>query len=230
MAERASSGLRSGELLLRLVAHELRTPLTKAGFALELLRSADTDAARDTQIGRLSTAHADLARLIDAVEDRMSVAHSIARARLTPVRVDDCARDALAMVDVDLELVERLDPLTLPGDAELLVRLVRNLVENAARHADSWVLVTVTANPPRIEVADDGPGIAEDQRALVLQPFVRSGSGGVSGLGLPIAASVAQLHRGELTLGTSSRGGLSVTIAFETTRSGVAGPPPAVAG
>ncbi len=92
------------------------------------------------------------------------------------------------------------------GDASELRRLVRNLLDNAVRHAASTVTVTLSSSAAGVvlEVADDGPGIAEVDRARVFDRFYRGDASrsrqGSSGLGLAIAAGVARRHGGELRL------------------------------
>jgi signal transduction histidine kinase len=93
------------------------------------------------------------------------------------------------------------------GDREDLARLIRNLLDNAARHAHSRVLVSLEAHDDDVEltVSDDGPGIAEEDRGRVFERFVRLDSdrgraSGGSGLGLAIAQAVAARHGGRIDL------------------------------
>jgi signal transduction histidine kinase len=100
------------------------------------------------------------------------------------------------------------------GDREDLRRLVRNLLDNAVRHATSRVVVSVAGRDGDVElaVADDGPGIAADDRARVFERFVRldadrsRGNGG-SGLGLAIARAVAERHGGTIEVADAALNG-----------------------
>jgi signal transduction histidine kinase len=100
----------------------------------------------------------------------------------------------------------------------LLRRALRNLIENAVRHAgNARVSVQMAGDRVALEVADDGPGIPEAELANVLEPFVRlEGSRnrqtGGSGLGLTLARSAAQAHRGRLELQNRPEGGLIARI------------------
>ena len=92
------------------------------------------------------------------------------------------------------------------GDAADLRRLVRNLLDNAVRHARTRVSVTLVVDEGDVvlDVADDGPGVPVGDRARVFDRFyrgdpARSGHAG-SGLGLAIASDIAVRHRGELSL------------------------------
>jgi two-component system OmpR family sensor kinase/two-component system sensor histidine kinase QseC len=116
-------------------------------------------------------------------------------------------------------------PVALQGDAASLLVLVRNLVDNAVRHAPagSQVLVRVAATLQGAElvVDDAGPGIPEAERERVFDRFYRrnpSASEG-SGLGLAIVRTVATRHGATVALGDSPLGGLRVTVRF---RGGVA--------
>ena len=99
-------------------------------------------------------------------------------------------------------------------------RALENLIGNAVRYAsNAFVSVRLTPTQLQIEVEDDGPGIAADQRAEALKPFARlvearnQNKGGGVGLGLAIANDVARAHGGRLVLGESARfGGLSAEI------------------
>ncbi len=98
--------------------------------------------------------------------------------------------------------------MTVNGDRESLSRLVRNLVENAGRHARSRVLVTL--GDGGLVVSDDGPGVAREHRERVFDRFfqadpARTRSTGGAGLGLAIARSVAERHGGSLTLAATGR-------------------------
>jgi signal transduction histidine kinase len=92
--------------------------------------------------------------------------------------------------------------------------VLRNLLDNAARHAVHTVGITVEAHDgtAEITVADDGPGIAPGDRDRVFDRFVRldedrSRTGGGTGLGLPIAREIVAAHGGTLTIEESPAGG-----------------------
>lgn len=103
------------------------------------------------------------------------------------------------------------------GEEQDLQEMVGNLLDNACRCARSRVRVRVARNGAdlHITVEDDGPGIAPEQRAHVLQRGVRlDESAAGSGLGLAIVVDLARLYGGDLTLDRSDAGGLSARLSL----------------
>ena len=99
------------------------------------------------------------------------------------------------------------------GERIGLSRLLNNLLDNAERHAESTITVTLTLDSGTavLEVQDDGEGISPDQRDIVFQRFTRLEASrrkdaGGTGLGLPIARQIAESHGGTLTIEDSARG------------------------
>ena len=191
-------------------AHELRTPL--AVLSLRLQR-AKLDAAADwpamerdlAQMSRLVGQLLELAR----VEDPARLKDS---ARLAPVNLARLAREAAAMVlplaeerERPLE-VEAAAVVSLPGRPDELRDAMRNLMENALVHGGGAVRVSVREEPGDgtdrwavVEVADQGPGIAEELRDAVFDRFRKAvpASPG-AGLGLAIVRQVVSAHGGEV--------------------------------
>ena len=98
-------------------------------------------------------------------------------------------------------------------DIDALRRVLRNLGENAARHASSQIAIAVVERGGDVlTVDDDGPGIPESERARVLERFVRldearSRDDGGSGLGLAIVDEVVRAHGGSMSISRSPLGG-----------------------
>jgi signal transduction histidine kinase len=97
--------------------------------------------------------------------------------------------------------------------------MLRNLLDNAARHAASEVAVEVHAcgEHALINIDDDGPGIAESDRVRVFDRFVRldadrSRSAGGAGLGLAIVREIVAAHHGSVTIAVRPGGGTRVTV------------------
>jgi signal transduction histidine kinase len=103
-----------------------------------------------------------------------------------------------------------------------LERLVRNILDNAIRHARNRVALTVDAAAPdtvTIEIADDGPGIPAQERERVFDRFVRLDASrergsGTSGLGLALAKEIVVAHGGSITIADAPGGGALVRIVL----------------
>ncbi|GAB2600612.1 hypothetical protein Aab01nite_64950 [Paractinoplanes abujensis] len=107
------------------------------------------------------------------------------------------------------------------GDAAALAQVVRNLTDNAARHATARMAVAVRESPDAVEltVDDDGPGIPPDQRERVFDRFVRLDAArarddGGSGLGLAIVRTIVTAHGGTVSASSSALGGACFTVRF----------------
>ena len=142
------------------------------------------------------------------------------------VRLDEVvanAVDAARAVEPERPLTFDAEPLEVLGDHDRLRQIVDNLLANVRAHtpAGSAVRVSVTRSGAEavIEVADSGPGLADDDRARVFERFYRSdasrsrASGGV-GLGLSIVAAVAESHGGTVSARTGDDGGAVFRIAL----------------
>jgi signal transduction histidine kinase len=107
------------------------------------------------------------------------------------------------------------------GDVDALRRVLRNLGENAARHATGRIDITLAdrGGDVVLTVGDDGPGIPEAERQRVLKRFVRldearSRDDGGSGLGLAIVDEVVLAHGGSVSISRSPLGGARVGVTF----------------
>ena len=107
------------------------------------------------------------------------------------------------------------------GDPVAVSRVIRNLADNAVRHAKSRVDIAVGSRDGSavLIVSDDGPGIAPAERARVFGRFVRldsdrARSGGGSGLGLAIVAEVVAAHGGTVTIDDRPGGGTKMIVEF----------------
>jgi signal transduction histidine kinase len=114
-----------------------------------------------------------------------------------------------------------ISPARLIGDRAAVSRVIRNLVDNAVRHAKSRVDIRVVSRDSNVilTVSDDGPGIASADRARVFERFVRldsdrARSGGGTGLGLAIVAEVVAAHGGTVNIDDSCGGGTTITVTL----------------
>jgi two-component system sensor histidine kinase TctE len=206
-------------------SHELRTPLAALKARLELgLREVD---ARNWR-----------AALEDAVHSTDRLTH-LANQLLSLARIEHGARaiaeggaQALDLSQLTRELALALAPLAhkrgmslaleadqpvwVTGEPTLLNELLSNLVENAMAHAEPGGSVVLRVMSPGVlEVEDDGPGIAPEDRERVFERFYRSRpQGRGAGLGLAIVGEICRAHQAAISLHEGAQGGLRVRVEF----------------
>ena len=216
MAEELAGVDRQRRELVANVSHELRTPLAALCAVLENLADgvADPDPAtlraaleQGERMSGLVTDLLDLSR-VDAGKAplaREDVAlRPLLDAAVAEARVG--GRDVRPAVEYAVEVAP--DDLTVEGDPARLRQLVANLLDNASRHGPPGGTVTVRARGHgdrwRLEVADEGPGVAPEHRERAFERFgtlrdaAGAGGTGGTGLGLAIARWVTDLHDGSI--------------------------------
>jgi two-component system sensor histidine kinase MprB len=213
---------RSQEYQRRLVAdagHELRTPLTSIRTNLDLLAQAmaepdnprlsaqdRTDLMNDAraQMEELSVLISDLVQL-SRDEHPMHAIEAVDLAEIVERAVERVQRRAPSLTyDV------RLSPWYLQGEPATLERAVTNLLDNAAKWSPPNGTVTITLEEGALQVADQGPGIAEKDMEHVFERFYRSPEARTmpgSGLGLAIVRQVAENHGGRVAVARAPGGG-----------------------
>jgi signal transduction histidine kinase len=184
--------------LLASASHALRSPLARLRVAAELLASEPApDAGRTRELrDQLSR---EVGSLDAAVEELLAVSRlELGAAEHAPVDLLALAAEEGARAGAEVSGT----PAEVRGDARSLRQLLRNLLENARRHAGGAIELSVApldaAGGARIAVSDRGPGIAEAERERIFEPFVqgRAAEGGV-GLGLAIVRQIARHHGGD---------------------------------
>ncbi len=200
--------------LLANASHELRSPLARIRMAVELMEGQASPAIR-TELNRNI---AELDQLIDEVllASRLDSVQSTAREHdqvdLTALLAEECTRTGAAF---DAEA------LTVTGDARLLRRLVRNLLENARRYgADKPVDADLrrVGGQVVLQVCDQGPGVPQAERERIFEPFYRvpgasEAAGGV-GLGLSLVRQIAQHHKGSVQCLPGPKGGCCFKVTL----------------
>ena len=237
--ERVVVSLRSGRWRERLdrersdlvatVAHELRSPLTGVkGFVRTLLTKWDR-LNDDQKKLMLTTVHSDADRLTRLIAELLDVAR-IDTGRLSlfprPVATLDLVTRAVESVRAATSrTIEVAGPAEeLPrifADPDKFLQVLTNVLENAVRHGDGRVLVTLAApgevdGPVAITVDDEGEGIAPEIRRRAFTKFWQHGGRGGSGLGLYIVNGLTRAHGGTVEIGDAPGGGARVVIAWPT--------------
>ncbi|MEV7909802.1 sensor histidine kinase [Streptomyces griseus] len=198
-------------------AHELRSPLTTLLASLEVALAYPE---RTDWPGAVATAARQTERLQTLAEDLLLLARLDAHAPTTAGGYTDLAALVRRLVeeyeqpDRPVELVaDASGPAHVHGGSGDYERLLRNLLDNAARHAANRVRVTVRNQDEQVvlSVHDDGPGVPAEDAERIFERFVRrddarSRDQGGTGLGLAIARELAHRHRGTLDLVPSDRG------------------------
>jgi signal transduction histidine kinase len=194
------------------LAHALKTPLAV------LRNEMENEATPDRKL-----ALEQIDAMTDAVQHHLARAQAVGGARLLGVRADAAhAIEALARTlprmsdrDIEVEVALSQKPLWFAGEGQDLSELLGNLLDNACKWAAGKVRIAAARANDRlkVEIGDDGPGIAAEQRAKALQRGGRLDERKPgSGLGLTIALDLATLYGGSLTLGQSALGGLKVEL------------------
>lgn len=196
--------------VLASVGHDLRTPLTALRLKSEFI---DDDVLRQS-----------LAGCIDEIQSLTEAALRVARGGVSdePVRQVDLSALAgslcadLASLGADVTFIDgpAVRAWCRPDDVR---RAVRNLVENAARHAGSaCVRVTCDRTRALVVIEDEGPGLPAPLLDAVFEPFRRAARDGVAGhgLGLALARAVARAHGGDVQLSNRLEGGLRAVLSI----------------
>jgi two-component system, OmpR family, sensor histidine kinase MprB len=218
----------------RLIAdasHELRTPLTSLRTNIDLL-AADTSTGMLTPGDRtaiLSDVRAQLQEFTALIGDLVQLARD---ERVAPERIDfrdvvNSAVDRVRRRAHGLTFDVELNPFYVIGEWDTLERAVTNLLDNAVKWSPPGGTVRVQLEGDRLRVADQGPGIAEEDLPYVFDRFYRSDTARNTpgtGLGLSIVAQAVTMHGGWIKAGRSAQGGAEFTIQLpgSTTLEGLA--------
>jgi two-component system sensor histidine kinase MprB len=193
-------------------SHELRTPVTSLRTNVEVLLSKESASLGAEERRRLledmRAQSEELTLLINDVIELARGDQPLAAAE--DVRLDEVVGEAIGRAQRNTPGVRfdaTLDPVVVRGDAERLGRAVGNLLDNAAKHSSE---VSVRVADGVVEVRDHGPGVPDDDKALIFDRFYRGatarGRPG-SGLGLAIVRQVAEAHGGDVTVEDAAGGG-----------------------
>jgi signal transduction histidine kinase len=242
VVEDATEELRGQRLLAwaamaRMIAHEIKNPLTPIRLSAEHMREVyHRDPEHFAGVFERCTAN-----ILSQVEELRSIASEFSTYSAIP-RIDPRPGDLTAAVSelvegyraapphgVSVELETPSGAIPARFDAKLLLRAVRNLIENALRASAGGGRVVVrverdaSGGSAHVAVLDSGPGVPPDLLARIFDPYFSTHATG-TGLGLPIARRIAEEHGGSIAARNRPKGGLEAVITIPC------GPPAAPAG
>jgi two-component system sensor histidine kinase KdpD len=223
-AEALAEGNRMRTALLAAVSHDLRTPLASIKASVSSLRQTDVQWSPADEADLLATIEQNADRLdalIGNLLDMSRLHTGSLQPFLRPTAIDEVAPVAVGGLDDSLRLelaVPEGFPLVL-ADPGLLERVLANLFSNALRYSQGVrppeLQAQLVDGMVRLEVVDHGPGVPDEQKERIFEPFTRVADRhpGV-GLGLAVAKGFAEAMGGRIEAGDTPGGGLTVTVTL----------------
>jgi signal transduction histidine kinase len=230
MLDRLEAGDRKQQDFTADASHELRSPLTVVRTAAETIQNRSSDPGARAMATHVIAEADRMERLVGDLLD-LARADGPALEAMTELDLVPVVEDATAGVaDRVVGAAVHLDAPTaiaIIGHRDRLERLIANLVDNAAAHAQARVLVRVreTGMAATITVEDDGPGVPAEDRTRVFERFVRLDASRArpgsrhdgAGLGLAIASSIVRDHGGSIEIDESpDLGGARFSVVIPT--------------
>jgi two-component system sensor histidine kinase KdpD len=211
------------------VTHDLRTPLAsiKAGVTSLLDEHVTHDAAQERELLTTILEETDrLNRLVGNILDLARIRAGALIPRRSPTAVDEVAEAVVARMRprlqasrVAVELVIAPDVPEIPADPVQLDQVLTNLIENAVRHSPASGTVRIHVGTVdgavRVRVADEGPGIAAEDREKVFEAFYRgreTPESAGTGLGLAIVRAIVTAHGGRIWVEETTGGGTAMVF------------------
>ena len=225
MLARLEHSVRQQQRFVADASHELRTPLTRMRAELEVDEQrperADASVTRRSQLDEIT----GLQRMID---DLLLLARNDAGAteqQVESIDLDDIVLDEIRAASGSTMIVDgrRVSAAQVTGHSDELRRVVRNLLDNARRHATSTITIELSESDGRASliVADDGPGIPTEQRAMIFERFTRLDEArtgaGQAGLGLAIVHDIVTRLGGTITVNDAPNGGARFVVTVPST-------------
>jgi signal transduction histidine kinase len=214
------------------IAHDLRTPVTHLRHRLERARErAVTTEDYDKALEAAIAASDDILALFTALLRIAQIEGGARRAAFAPLELagllthmrelfDPVAEDTAHHLTFGLE-----EPLNVSGDRELLTQLFSNLIENAIIHTPAGTRVAVTlrreGDNAVARVSDDGPGVPQEEHQKLFQRFYRHEASRTRpgyGLGLALAAAIAELHGARVKIEANAPRGLVIALFLPLAR------------
>jgi two-component system OmpR family sensor kinase len=218
LLDRLAASLRHEQRFSAELSHELRTPIARvlAESELALLRERSPEDYRSA----LTIVHRNaqqLAKIVDtlvaAARHEAGSVRGTADAFAVAAEVSEACASLVSDGRIELEVEEPDRPVRLGIDADLAERILQPVLENACRYGSTRVRVSIERRDSTVRylVADDGPGVSDDERERIFEPGVRgrlgeAGGSDGAGLGLSLARRLARSMTGDVELLTDARG------------------------
>lgn len=224
MLSRLQAGQATQRRFIADASHELRSPLATLRSTVEVAAAHPQTLTGETGETLLEETRR-LERLVDDLVLLARVDEGGARRRVEEVDLDDLVAAERARVRsmTELRVTGDVTPVRVRGDRHQLAQVLRNLVDNAVRHARGGIGIELRAEASQrgdhavLGVSDDGPGVAVGERRRVFDRFVRldehrSRHVGGSGLGLAIVAELVAAHGGSVEVTDADSGGARFVV------------------
>ena len=226
MADKIQDLMADNRLLSRAVSHDLKTPLARLRFGVEMLSQDLGNENRQKYSERVERDLDEMESLVTTLLDYARMEDNRPSLNFESLDLNNFVPTLLAQHDLPKKIEFVADDAgraEIQADARYLSMLMLNLINNACQHAQTQVLVSVQRQGTTLQlsVEDDGQGIPVSERAHVLKPFVRLGSGDDvaakgHGMGLAIVQRLANWHGAQVELDESAGlGGAKVVVVFE---------------
>ncbi len=221
----ALRGLAQQEALLADAAHELRTPVASIRATLEAAQLDPSTAAAAIEEARSTSA--GMGETLDALLAWARLEAGTEPPHKTELRLDQLVEDLAAEVAPEGEIEVSASPTVVRGDPVLLRIAIRNLLDNAVRHGRDPArpaAVEVEVGDGTVVVRDRGPGLPGEALDREGVARFRSEAPDGTGLGISIAARIADVHGGELSAANRDGGGTVVRLDLPVSHEGPASP------
>jgi signal transduction histidine kinase len=225
MAERIDMLVRQLRTVSGALAHDLQSPVARLRAAIDTALASEPGAAAADALQRARSDAEALQAMLAAALELGRLESGTVEDRRRPIALGDVVEDLVELYEPLAEqsgiaLTSDIAPVRMHGDRELLSRALANLIDNAIKYGGDRIALRCRAEGPwaLVSVSDNGPGIAPQDRARAVDRFTRLDNARTqpgAGLGLAMAAAVAQLHGGALELSGGEGvdgGGLVTTL------------------
>ncbi len=220
MLERLDEAVSRQQRFVGDASHELRSPLARMRTELEVELSMGPSP-------QLESLLEEVVELQTLIEDLLELAKTDAKSAVsveTAVDLDDVVFREVANLPNGVVDISKVSAAQVFGDRVQLGRAVRNLVENASRHAVKRVVISLQEidGEAVLTVTDDGPGIPIEKHALVFERFgridaARNRADGGTGLGLAITKETIERHGGTIAIDATHTGGARLVVRLPAT-------------